>query len=45
MGIGGVGSTCGEHFARCGVGLISAWDPDIVKDVNVSPSGVNRPGR
>ena len=40
MGTGGVGSIYGEHVARWGVGQISGWDPDIVKDVDISRSRV-----
>lgn len=40
VGSGGVGSICGEHLARWGVGRVSAWDPDIVKDININRSGV-----
>lgn len=40
VGNGGVGSICGEHMARWGVGQVSGWDPDLVKDVNINRSGV-----
>jgi Dinucleotide-utilizing enzymes involved in molybdopterin and thiamine biosynthesis family 2 len=40
VGAGGVGSICGEHVTRWGIGRISIWDPDVVKDVNVNRSGV-----
>ena len=45
MGTGGVGSICGERLARGGVRQMSAWDPDIVNDVNINRFGVNGPGR
>lgn len=40
VGAGGVGSICGDHVTRWGVGSTSIWDPDVIKDVNVSRSGV-----
>ena len=40
VGNGGVGSICGEHLARWGVGTISTWDPDRIEDVNINRSGV-----
>lgn len=40
VGTGGVGSILADHLARYGVGQISMWDPDIVKDVNVNRSSV-----
>lgn len=40
VGAGGVGSICGEHIARWGIGQVSAWDPDVVKDVNVNRSAI-----
>lgn len=40
VGAGGVGSLVGEQVARWGIGRMSIWDPDIVKDVNVNRSGV-----
>lgn len=40
VGTGGVGSILADHLARYGVGQISLWDPDIVKDVNVNRSSV-----
>lgn len=40
VGAGGVGSIVGEQIARWGIGRMSIWDPDIVKDVNVNRSSV-----
>lgn len=40
VGAGGVGSTVAEHLARWGIGEISLWDPDIVKDENINRSGM-----
>lgn len=40
VGAGGVGSICGEHLARWGIGRLSFWDPDIVKGVNINRSAV-----
>ncbi|MBL0937890.1 MAG: ThiF family adenylyltransferase [Gemmatimonadaceae bacterium] len=40
VGNGGVGSICTEHVARWGIGRISCWDLDIVKDVNVNRSAI-----
>jgi hypothetical protein len=40
VGTGGVGSMVAEHLARWGIGEISLWDPDVVKDVNINRSGV-----
>jgi len=40
VGVGGVGSLVAEQVARWGVGMLSLWDPDIVKDVNVNRSSV-----
>ena len=40
VGNGGVGSIVGDQVARWGVGRVSVWDPDVVKDVNINRSGV-----
>lgn len=40
VGAGGVGSIVGEQIARWGIGQMSIWDPDIVKDVNVNRSSI-----
>lgn len=40
VGVGGVGSLVAEQVARWGIGRLSVWDPDIVKDVNVNRSSV-----
>ena len=40
VGAGGVGSIVCEQIARWGIGRISIFDPDIIKDVNVNRSGV-----
>jgi hypothetical protein len=40
VGNGGVGSISGEHVARWGIGRVSGWDPDIVKEVNINRSGI-----
>jgi hypothetical protein len=40
VGNGGVGSIVGEQLARWGVGRVSGWDPDVVKDLNINRSGV-----
>ncbi len=39
-GNGGVGSIVADHVARWGVGTVSLWDPDIIRDVNINRSSV-----